>query len=88
MKDLDQIGRELHNSVYGGNEFPKLSWHGSKMDASLPDLFLRVGAAIAFARLISERHPEYTVPMKQFEEEVVRVKRELIKRVGLQWDED
>jgi hypothetical protein len=46
--------------------------------------------AIVYAEVISERQPEYTVPLKRFQGEVQRVKRELIKKVypGVFSDED
>lgn len=89
IKELDQIGFELKNNVLVKARF-RGSRHGGTMKGNLPEIVNCLMPAIALAELISERQPEYTVPLKRFQEEVQWVKRELIKKVypGLLSDED
>jgi hypothetical protein len=89
IKDLDQIGFELKNSVLVKARFGS-SRHGSTMKGNLPEIVNCLMPAITLAVLISERQPEYTVPLKRFQEEVQRVEQELIKKVspGVLSDED
>jgi hypothetical protein len=60
------------------------------MKGNLPEIVNCLMPAITLAVLISERQPEYTVPLKRFQEEVQRVEQELIKKVspGVLSDED
>lgn len=89
IQDINQIGRELQNIVSGESEFTKLR-HGSTMEESLHNSVKLLTAVRAHAELISVRHPEYTVPLKRFQKEVQRVRRELITKVrpGLLSDDD
>jgi hypothetical protein len=89
IKDLDQIGLELKNSVLvkARSRSPK---HGSTVEGNMHDIVNCLLPAIVLAELISEQQPEYTVPLKRFQEEVNRVKRVLIQKVypGMFPDED
>jgi hypothetical protein len=60
------------------------------MEATLHDIVHFLTIARTHSDLISERHPEYAVPLKRFQDEVQRIQSELIKRVrpGLLSDED
>jgi hypothetical protein len=80
IKDLDQIGCELKNSVLVKARV-RSARHGSTLEGNLHDIVNCLVPAIAFAELISERQPEYAIPLKRFQEEVQRVKRELIQKV-------
>ena len=89
IKDLDQIALELKNSV-SVKARSRRARHGSTVEGNLHEIVTCLIPAIAFAVIISEGQPEYTVPLKRFQEEVQRVRRELIKKVspGLLSDED
>jgi hypothetical protein len=69
IKDLDQIGLELKNSVLVKARF-RSSRHGRTMEGNLHEIINCLVPAITFAELISERQPEYTVPLKRFQDEV------------------
>ena len=79
IKDLDQIGFELKNSVLVKARF-RSSRHGSTMEGNLHEIVNCLVSAISLSEIISERQPEYTISLKRFQEEVHRVKRELIKK--------
>ena len=81
IKDLDQIALELKNSVLVKPR-SRNARYGSMVEGNLPNIVNCLIPAITFAELISERQPEFTVPLKRFQEEVHRVERELIKNVG------
>ena len=89
IKDLDQIALELKNSV-SVKARSRSARHGSTVEGNLHEIVNCLVPAIAFAVIISERQPEYTVPLKRFQEEVQRVRQELIKKVspGVLSDED
>jgi hypothetical protein len=89
IEDINQIARELRNIVDGESEVPKLG-PGSTMEEPLHNSVRFLTSARAHAELISVWHPEYTVPLKRFQQEVQRVQRELITQVrpGLLSDED
>jgi hypothetical protein len=80
IKDLDQIGLELKNSVLVKARF-RSSRHESTVEGNLFGIVNCLVPVITFAVIISERQPEYTVPLKRFQEEVQRVRQELIKKV-------
>jgi hypothetical protein len=80
IKDLDEIGLELKNSALVEVSF-RSSRHGSAVDGNLHEIVNCLMPVITFAVIISERQPEYTVPLKRFQEEVQRVRQELIKKV-------
>ena len=91
VKDLDQIGCELKNTALVDVSF-RSARHGSTLEGSLFEILNCLIPVITFAQIISERQPEYTVPLKRFYEEVQRVRQELIKKVrpgpGVFSDED
>ena len=89
IMDLDQIGLELQQSVLVKPR-SRSAMHGSTVEGNLHEIVNCLVPAIAFAVIISERQPEYTVPLKRFQEEVQRVRQELIKKVrpGVLSDED
>ncbi len=89
VKDLDQTGCELKNSVPVKARF-RSSRHGSTVEGNMFGILNCLIPIITFAVIISERQPKYTVPLKRFQEEVQRVQQELIKRVrpGVLSDED
>jgi hypothetical protein len=80
IKDLDQIALELKNSVSVKARF-RSARQGSTVEGNLHEIVTCLIPAIAFAVIISERQPEYTIPLKRFQEEVRRVKSELINKV-------
>jgi hypothetical protein len=91
IQDLDQIGCELQNSVLVKARVRSVR-HGSTLEGSLFEILNCLIPVTTFAELISERQPEYTVPLIRFQEEVQRVRQELIKKVrpgpGVFSDED
>ena len=80
IKDLDQIGLELQKSVLVKPR-SRSAKHGRTVGGNLHDCLTPYTLAVAFADLISERQPEYTVPLKRFREELQRVQQEMIKKV-------
>jgi ferric-dicitrate binding protein FerR (iron transport regulator) len=91
ITDLDQIGCELKSSVPVKARF-RSARHGSTVEGNMFGILNCLIPVITFAVIISERQPEYTVPLKRFYEEVRRVQQELIKKVqvgsGVFSDED
>jgi len=89
IKGLDQIGLELKNSVVGKAKF-RSARRGSTLEGDMHQIVNCLVPAIVCAELISEQQPEYTVPLKRFQEEVHRVKSELFKKIspGVFSDED
>jgi hypothetical protein len=91
ITDLDQIALELKNSVPVKARF-RSARHGSTVEGNMFGILNCLIPVITFAVIISERQPEYTVPLKRFQEEVQRVRQELIKKVkagpGVFSDED
>lgn len=91
VKDLDQIGCELKSSVPVKARF-RSARHGSTVEGNMFGILNCLIPVITFVVIISERQPEYTVPLKRFQEEVQRVRQELIKKVqvgsGVFSDED
>jgi len=89
ITDLDQIALELKNSV-SVKARSRSARHWSTMEGNLFEIVNCLVPVITFAVIISERQPEYTVPLKRFQEEVQRVRQELIKKVrpGVLSDED
>ena len=91
IKDLDQIGCDLKNSALVEVSFQSAR-HGSTTEGSLFEILNCLVPVITFAAIISERQPEYTVPLKRFQEEVQRIRQELIKKIkvgpGVFSDED
>ncbi|TKB88569.1 MAG: hypothetical protein E8D41_16390 [Nitrospira sp.] len=89
IKDLDQIGFELKNSVLVKPR-SRSAKHGSTPTGHMLEIIHCLMPAITFAEIISEQQPEYTVPLKRFQEEVHRVTRELDKKIspGAVSDED
>lgn len=80
IQDINQIASELRNIVYGESERPTLT-HGSTLEESLHNSLKFLTAAGAHAELISVQCPEYTVPLKRFQKEVQRARRELMTKV-------
>ena len=80
IKDLDQIGCKLQNSVLVKTRVRSVR-HGSTLEGNLHEIVSCLVPAISLSEIISERQPEYTVPSKRFQEEVQRVRQELIKKV-------
>lgn len=80
IKDLDQIALELKNSVSVKARL-RSARHGSTVEGNLHEIVTCLIPALALAELFSERQPEYTVPLKRFQEELRRVKSELINKV-------
>lgn len=89
ITDLDQIALELKNSVSVKARY-RSARNGSMMEGNLFEIVNCLVPVITFAVIISERQPEYTVPLKRFQEEVQRVRQELIMKVrpGVLSDED
>lgn len=89
IKDLDQIGLELQEIVVGKASLQS-SWRGSTVDGNIYNLINCLLPVTVFAEIIAEQQPEYTAPLKRFQEEIYRVKRELFKKVipGAVSDED
>ena len=60
------------------------------MEGTLHDIVHCLTIARTHSELISERHPEYAVPLKRFQKEIRRVQKELITKVcpGLLSEED
>ena len=79
IKDLDQIGLEIQSVLVKPRS--RSAKHGSTVDGNMHELVHCLGPVIVFAEIISEQQPEYTVPLKRFQEEVRRVQQELIKKV-------
>ena len=80
IQDINQIASELRNIVYGESEPPKLT-HGSPLEESLHHSLRFLTAAGAHAEFISVQRPEYTVPLKRFQKELQRARRELMTKV-------
>jgi hypothetical protein len=89
IKDLDQIGLELQNSVVGKARIQS-SWRRSTVEGNIFGIVNCLTPVTVFAEFISEQQPEYTAPLKRFQEEIYRVKRELFMKVspGAVSDED
>ena len=91
IKDLDQIGCELQNSVLVKARVRSVR-HGSTREGNLFEILNCLIPTMTFAELISEQQPEYAVPLKRFYEEVRRARQELIHKVrpgpGVFSDED
>jgi hypothetical protein len=91
IKDLDQIGLELQQSVLVKPR-SRSARHGSTVEGNLFGILNCLVPVITFAQIIPEQQPEYTGPLKRFQEEVQRVRQELIKKVrpgpGVLSDED
>jgi hypothetical protein len=80
IQDLDQVGLELQKSVSVKARF-RSARHRSTAEGNMHEIVNCLVPIITFAEIISERHPKYTVPLKRFQEELRRVKQELIKKV-------
>jgi len=89
IRDLDQIGLELQQSVLVKPR-SRSAKHGSTVEGNMHEIVNCLLPVITFAEIISERHPKYTVPLKRFQEEVRRVQQELFKKVspGARSDEE
>lgn len=91
IKELDQIGLELQKSVLVKPR-SRSAKHGSTVEGNMFEIVNCLIPVVTFAQIIPERQPEYTVPLKRFQEEIQRVRQELIKKVkvgpGVFSDED
>jgi hypothetical protein len=89
ITDLDQIELELQQSVLVKPR-SRSAMHGSTVEGNLFGILNCLIPVITFAQIIPEQQPKYTVPLKRFQEEVQRVRQELIKKVrtGVLSDED
>lgn len=91
IKDLDQSGCELQNSVLVKARV-RSAEHGSTVDGNIYNLINCLLPVTVFAEIIAEQQPEYAVPLKRFYEEVRRARQDLIKKVrpgpGVLSDED
>lgn len=72
ITDLDQIALELKNSVSVKARF-RSARNGSMMEWNLFEIVNCLVPVITFAEIISERQPEYTVPLKRFQGAVCRL---------------
>ena len=80
IKDLDQSGCELQNSVLVKARVPSAE-HGSTLEGSLFEILNCLTPILVLVELLSEQQPEYAVPLKRFNEEVQRARQDLIKKV-------
>jgi hypothetical protein len=81
IKDLNQIGLELKNSVLVKVR-SRSAKHGGTVEGNMFGIVNCLTPVITFAQIISEQQPKYAVPLKRFQEEVQRVRQELIKKVS------
>jgi hypothetical protein len=80
IKDLDQIELELRESVVGKASLQS-SYRGSTVNGNIFGIINCLTHVTGLAALFSEEQPEYTAPLKRFQEEIYRVKGELTKKV-------
>ena len=80
IKDLDQSGCELQNSVLVKARV-RSAEHGSTREGNLFEILNCLIPTLTFAEILSEQQPEYAVPLKRFYEEVKRARQDLIKKV-------
>jgi hypothetical protein len=91
IKDLDQSGCELQNSVLVEARV-RSAEHESTREGNLFEILNCLIPTLTFAQILSEQQPEYAVPLKRFYEEVQRARQDLIMKVspgpGVLSDED
>ena len=80
IQDLDQIELELRESVVGKASLQS-SYRGCTVDGNIFGIINCLTHVTALADFFSEEQPEYTAPLKRFQEEISRVKGELTKKV-------
>jgi hypothetical protein len=80
IRDLDQSGCELQNSVLVKARVPSAE-HRSTPEGNVFGIRICVTPILALVDLLSEQQPEYAVPLKRFSEEVQRAQKDLIKKV-------
>jgi hypothetical protein len=81
IEDLDQIRLELKNSVVGKAKLQSSRRMGT-VEGNIFAIINCLTLVTVLAELISEEQPKYTAPLKRFQEEIYRVKRELFKKVS------
>ena len=80
IQDLDQIELELRESVVGKASLQS-SYRGCTVNGNIFGIINCLTHVTALAGFFSEEQPEYTAPLKRFQEEISRVKGELTKKV-------
>jgi hypothetical protein len=89
IQDLDQIRLELKSSVVGKAKLQSSRLMGT-VEGNIFGIVNCLTPVTVCAEFISEQQPKYTAPLKRFQEEIYRVRRELFKKVspGSVSDED
>jgi hypothetical protein len=87
-KEIDQIGLELKNDVCAESESP-MHWERATIEAAIVhDLVNFLIKARSYADRVSQRNPEYMVPLKRFHEELQRIQNELLRTIRPGWLSD